>query len=62
MDTHPMATMTLLYRKHQLGSMYILDNWPFLSQRQLVINDPVCPRPIGERRTCSVWEGVLTLQ
>ncbi|KAL2060699.1 hypothetical protein VTL71DRAFT_9340 [Oculimacula yallundae] len=39
-DTHPHATMTLLHRKHKLGALYFLDNWPAAPERQLVINDP----------------------
>ncbi|KAE9371570.1 cytochrome P450 [Stipitochalara longipes BDJ] len=47
-DTHPMATMTLLYRKYQLGSIYFLDNWPALSVRQLVINDPAIAAQVSQ--------------
>lgn len=48
-DTHPMATMTLLTRKHDLGDIYFLDNWPAADKRQLVINDPVCPFSSGAK-------------
>ncbi|KAG4438810.1 hypothetical protein IFR05_005701 [Cadophora sp. M221] len=35
-DTHPMTTMTVLWRKYSLGNLYFLDNWPASDWRQLV--------------------------
>ena len=40
-DTHPMTTMTVLWRKYNLGNLYFLDNWPAADWRQVVVNDPV---------------------
>ncbi|KAE8447159.1 hypothetical protein EG329_010990 [Mollisiaceae sp. DMI_Dod_QoI] len=40
MDTHPMCTMTLLSRKHNLGGIYYLDTWPFCDMCQLCVTDP----------------------
>ncbi|KAK0120469.1 hypothetical protein ONS96_010683 [Cadophora gregata f. sp. sojae] len=39
-DTHPMTTMTVLWRKYKLGNLYFLDNWPASDWRQIVVNDP----------------------
>jgi cytochrome P450 len=39
--------MTLLWRKYGLGDMFFLDNWPAAPERQIVINDPVSPRPVS---------------
>ena len=40
-DAPPHCTMTLMYRKHDLGPIYYLDNWPAAPVRQIAINDPV---------------------
>lgn len=32
--------MTLLHRKHNLGPLFYLDNWPAFGKRQMMINDP----------------------
>ncbi|PVH73910.1 cytochrome P450 monooxygenase-like protein [Cadophora sp. DSE1049] len=39
-DTHPMTTMTVLWRKYNLGNLYFLDNWPAADCRQILVNDP----------------------
>ncbi|KUJ06776.1 cytochrome P450 [Mollisia scopiformis] len=40
MNTHPMCTMTLLSRKHNLDGIYYLDTWPISDMRQLCVTDP----------------------
>jgi hypothetical protein len=41
-DVHPMTTMTLLYRKYQLGDLYYSDTWPGADSRHMLLNSPVC--------------------
>jgi hypothetical protein len=41
MDVHPMSTLTLLSRKHDLGDLYFMDNWPAAVHRNMVLNSPV---------------------
>ena len=40
-DVHPMTTLTLMSRKHDLGDIFYLDNWPAASHVQMVLNSPV---------------------
>jgi hypothetical protein len=40
-DCHPHSYFTEYSRKYSLGPVFLLDNWPAVSYRQMVITDPV---------------------